>query len=315
MNYLSFKDVPVTIDTVTTTATKDIVLFYFHPTFTINAGAFKARLGVNLGVNETKFFIHPDVELSYAIAKGALTIYLGGVGQVRQNSFRSLTYYNRFLVSNPEIHHTNYLELFGGVRGSVKKIGYGIKGGYAITQNLPYFMNDLDSLSQFSRFRPVYDTTGIIFVRGTLDFKLLKNFVIGANIAFNSYQTRNFAKAFHLPTFESNFFISYDIFFTGKNKKPKGKGGRKESNYLSLRADLYINTGVSYLAEPNLVTGQREIKLTQGLYDFSFNIRYQASRNIAIFADLNNIIHNENQRWYLYKQIGFNGKIGIELKF
>lgn len=316
MNYLSFKDSPVMIDSVTSTATKNIVLFYFHPTFTVNLGAFKARLGVNLGVNETKFFIHPDVELSYAVANGAFIPYIGAVGQVRQNSFKSLTTYNRFLVSNPEIHHTNYLELFGGLRGSIKKIGYDVRAGYAITQNLPYFINDSDSLgislarhSQFSRFRPVYDTTGIVFVRGTIDFRLLKNFVIGGTIGFNNYITQDYAKAFHLPTFESNFFVTYDIFFTPKGKTTKNGGDRKESNYLSLKAELFINTGVPYLNE------NRVVDVLQGLYDFSFEARYQISKNFALFVDLNNIIHNQNQRWYLYKQLGFNGMLGLELKF
>lgn len=307
MNYLSFQDVPITIDTVTNTAAKNIILFYFHPTFTVNAGNFKARLGVNLGLNEGSFFIHPDVELSYAIAKGAFIPYVGAVGQVRQNSFRSLTYYNRFLVSNPEIRHTNYLEIYGGLKGSIKKIGYDVKAGYAITQNLPYFMNSTDSLTLFSRFRPVYDTTGIIFVRGTIDFRLLKNLVVGGTIGYNIYNTRNFEKAFHLPTFESNFFISYDIFFNGKNSKKKGN--RKDSNYLTLKGELFINAGVPYLDENN------SVQVLQGLYDFSVNLRYQVSNNFAIFADLNNIIHNQNQRWYLYRQLGFNGMVGVELKF
>ncbi len=309
LNYLSFDDVPITIDSTTTTATKSIFLFYFHPTFTVNAGDFKARLGVNLGVNEGNFFIHPDVELSYSIAGGAFIPYAGAVGQVRQNSFRSLTYYNRFLVSNPELHHTNYLELFGGLKGSIKKIGYDVKAGYAITQNLPYFLNDTsDSLAQFSRFRPVYDTTGIVFVRGTLDFRLLKDLVVGGTIGYNIYNTKNYEKAFHLPTFESNFFITYNMYFNGKKSKPK-KGGRRDSNYLSLKAELFVNAGVPYLDETNTV------KVLQGLYDFSFNIRYQVSPNFALFADLNNIIHNQNQRWYLYRQLGFNGMVGLELKF
>jgi len=308
MNYLTFNDIPVTIDSTTTTAAKNIVLFYFHPTFTINAGDFKARLGVNLGVNETKFFIHPDVELSYSIARGAFVPYVGAVGQVRQNSYRSLTNYNRFLVSNPELHHTNYLELFGGLKGSFKKISYDVRGGYAITQNLPYFLNDTDSLAQFSRFRPVYDTTGIVFVRGTLDFRLLKNLVVGGTIGYNVYNTTNFEKAFHLPTFESNFFVSYDIYLNGKKSKSK-KGGRKDSNYLSLKAELFVNAGVPYMDE------NQTVQVLQGLYDFSFNVRYQVSPNFALFVDLNNIIHNQNQRWYLYRQLGFNGMVGLELKF
>lgn len=307
-NYLGFKDNPTTINAITYTATKNIVLFYFNPTFTANAGDFKARLGLNLGVNEGAFFIYPDVGLSYAIAKGAFVPYAGAVGQVRQNSFRSLTYYNRFLVSNPALHHTNYFELYGGLKGSIKKIGYDVKAGYALTQNLPYFINDTDTLGQFSRFRPIYDTTGIIFVRGTLDFRLLKNLVVGGTLGYNIYNTKLYEKAFHLPTFESNFFITYDIFFNGKNKKPK-KGGRKDSNYLSLKGELFINAGVPYLDE------SKTVRVLQGLYDFSFEARYQVAQNFAVFVDLNNIIHNQNQRWYLYRQLGFNAMVGLELKF
>ena len=57
------------------------------------------------------------------------------------------------------------------------------------------------------------------------------------------------------------------------------------------------------------------VQVLQGLYDFSFNVRYQVSPNFALFVDLNNIIHNQNQRWYLYRQLGFNGMVGLELKF
>ena len=309
LNYLSFKDLPVTIDSVTTTSSKNLLLFYFHPTFTVNAGAFKARLGVNLGVNNRRFFIHPDVELSYALAKGVATIYAGANGQVRQNNFRSLSRYNPFLVSNPDIRHSNYLEFFGGARGSVKKITYDIRAGYTLTQDLPFFMNDRDSLSQFSRFRPVYDTCNIIFVRGNLDFRLIKNLLIGGTIGYNIYQTRQFEKAFHLPTFESNFFVQYDLYLSPKGKQTTKSKDRKVSNYLSFRGELFVNAGIPYLNENS------ETKLLQGLYDFSFNVRYQATKNIAVFADLNNIIHNQNQRWYLYRQVGFNGMLGLEVKF
>ncbi len=309
LNYLSFNDLAVTIDSLTTTSTKSLFLFYVHPTFTVNAGAFKARLGLNLGVNENQFFIHPDVELSYAFAKGAATIYAGAEGQVRQNNFRSLSIYNPFLVSNPTLHHTNYLEIFGGARGSVKKITYDFRAGYALTQNMPYFINDRDSLSQFSRFRPVYDTCNIVFVRANLDFRLLKNFLIGGTLSYNIYQTRQFEKAYHLPTFESNVFVQYDLFLNPKNKKSSSNKQRKESNYLTFRAELFVNAGIPYLNE-----NQENLRL-QGLYDFSFNVRYQVNKNIAVFADLNNIIHNQNQRWYLYRQIGFNGMVGLEVKF
>lgn len=310
ISYLTFKDIPVKVNGVTTTAAKNIFLFYFKPTFTANIGAFKARLGANLGVNEGHFFIHPDVELSYAIASGAFTPYIGAVGQVRQNSFRSLTTYNRFLVSNPALHHTNYLELFGGMKGSIKKINYDVRGGYALTQNLPYFVNDTGALTQFSRFRPVYDTAGIVFVKGTLDFRLLKDFVMGGTVGFHAYNTTNYKKAFHLPTFESNFFLEYTFYFREKaNKSKKSKKARNNNHYLTLRGELYINSGVPYLDQ------YQKVGLLQGLYDINIGVHYQVSPNVALFADLNNILHNRNQRWYLYPQLGFNGMLGIKVRF
>lgn len=303
MNYLDFKDKAFVHDSVTYTSSKEILYFYFNPTFTINAGAFKARFGTNLGVNEAKFFIHPDVELSYSLAKGAIDLYAGAVGQVRTNNYRNLTQYNRFLISYPEIRHSNYLELFGGLRGAVKKIEYKLEGGYALVQDQPYFLNDdRDSFSQFSRFYTVYDTCSIIFINAGLDFRLVKHLLIGGILSYKIYQSKNFEKAFHLPTFESNFFIHYNLFFN--NKK-----ARWESNYLSLRGEFFINAGLPYLDENSIV------QVLQGLYDINFMIRYQATKNFAVFAELNNLIHNRNQRWYLYRQLGFNGMIGLEIKF
>jgi hypothetical protein len=133
--------------------------------------------------------------------------------------------------------------------------------------------------------------------------------LIGGTLRYNIYQTRQFDKAYHLPTFESNVFVQYDLFLNPKNRKSSSNRQRKESNYLSFRAELFVNAGIPYLNE-----NQENLRL-QGLYDFSFNVRYQVNKNIAVFADLNNIIHNQNQRWYLYRQIGFNGMVGLEVKF
>lgn len=321
-SYLNFQDIPVEVNNVTTTATTLLNLIYFNPTFAAKFGDFKMRLGLNTGLNarssgeesSNNFYIHPDVEFAYSIASGAFVPYIGAVGQVRQNSFRSLTTYNRFLVSNPALRHTNYLELFGGLKGSIKKINYDVRGGYALTQDLPYFVNDTGALTQFSRFRPVYDTAGIIFVKGTVDFRLLEGLAVGGTAGFHAYNTTNFEKAFHLPTFESNFFVEYIFSFKGTTRSPKpssetSKSKKTYSPYLSLRGEFYVNSGVPYLDE------NQEIGLLQGLYDLNIGVHFQVTRNVALFADINNILHNRNQRWYQYRQIGFNAMVGAKVRF
>ncbi len=299
MNYLSFND---QLSDATSNST-NILLVYLRPNFTFKAGDFKAKLGVDLGTNEGDFYINPDVEISYSIAKGMLTLYGGAVGQVRQNNFRSLTQYNPFLVSNPEIHHTNYLEFFGGAKGSVKRIGYDVKAGYALTRNLPLFLNAdiVNTSSDAWRFQTVYDTVGIVFVRGALDFRLVDNLLVGGIVSYNIYTPKNAEKAWHLPTLETNFFASYDFFFN-KKKQPM-------SNYLTVRAEFYLNAGVPYINDLS------DKATLGGLYDFNLGFQYKASENVGLFLQLNNIANNRTQRWNGYRQLGFNGMVGVELYF
>ncbi len=299
LSFLSFNDGQV--DSLSVKA--DRLLFYFNPRLTLNFGNLKAKLGLDLGTNEGDFYILPDVELSYGLAKGIFTFYAGAKGEIIQNSFRGLTRMNEFLVSNPLLKHTSYLEFYGGARGSIKKIGYDFRGGYAMTQNLPYFLNDMDSLqfAPYWRFRPVYDTANVIFFRGMFDCRIVKNLTIGTVMQYNVYVTRNFEKAFHLPTFESNIFVSYDLYLNPK-KKP-------DSHFLSFSLECYLNAGVPYLDQ------SYQVDVLDGLYDINIGLKYTVSEHVSLFLDINNIINNRNQRWNGYRQLGLNGMIGAELIF
>ncbi len=144
----------------------------------------------------------------------------------------------------------------------------------------------------------------VLFVRGTLDFRLLKDVVIGGTVGYQIYQPRGFERAFHLPTFESNFFLEYVIRFKQKKKKVQ-----KDSNYLTLRGEFFVNAGIPYLDE------NQDIAVLAGLYDFNVHLQYQIRPKVAAFLSLNNLIDNRNQRWYLYPQLGFNGMAGVEVRF
>ena len=49
------------------------------------------------------------------------------------------------------------------------------------------------------------------------------------------------------------------------------------------------------------------------LYDIKFDSIEDAC--YAGVIEANNILNNKFQRWYLYQQLGINGKIGILAKF
>src|SRR5690606_28809844 len=85
---------------------KSRLLVNFRPGVDFNFGAFKATAATNLGANEGSFFIFPDLKLSAMVAEGAFNIYAGWSGQMRTNTFRSLSLYNPFISSELELRHT-----------------------------------------------------------------------------------------------------------------------------------------------------------------------------------------------------------------
>ncbi len=274
------------------TTGKSRSLINLRPGVDLNFGSFKATVAANLGSSEGKFFVLPDIKLQLNLAEGMFSVYAGWNGQMRTNTFRSLTKYNPFISSDLELRHTRYNDIFGGISGNVKGIGYDFRAGYAMTRNMPLFLND--SIQDYLRFNLLFDTLNIINFKGTLDFKMIENLTILAAVGYNIYSGGTFAKAYHLPTFESNFTVMYRV------------------KQLLLKSEIYFNAGVPYF---DIMT--RSNKTLNGLFDINFAASYWfgQKQNIGAFAEINNILNNKNQRWYLYPQIGFNARAGILVKF
>jgi hypothetical protein len=162
-----------------------------------------------------------------------------------------------------------------------------------MTKDMPIFLND--STQDYMRFNVLYDTVKVLNFKGTLDFRVIKNFVVMAAVGYNIYLNGTAEKAYHLPTFTSNFTAQYNV----KN--------------LFLKAEVYFNAGVPYF---DVLSKQSEV--LNGLFDINLGASYwfgKKKQNIGLFVDVNNILNNKNQRWYLYPQLGFNAKGGILVKF
>jgi hypothetical protein len=67
---------------------------------------------------------------------------------------------------------TKFNDIFGGINGNIKGIGYDFRASYAMTSNMPLFLND--STQNYLRFKTIYDTLNIVSLKGTLDFKMIK---------------------------------------------------------------------------------------------------------------------------------------------
>lgn len=268
-------------------------LYNFHPGVDLNFGVFKATAAMNLGSSEKKAFILPDLKMKLSLLEGKFNFYAGWKGEMRINTFRSLSNYNPFIASNLDLRHTKYNDIFAGLSGNIKGIGYDFRASYAMSANMPLFLND--STENYLRFKVLYDSLNIVSFKGTLDFKMIKNLTVLAAVGYNIYSGGSISRAYHLPVFESNFTVMYRM------------------KQLLLKSEIYFNSGVPYF---DLVS--KTDKSLNSLFDLNLSASYwfgEKKQNIGVFAEVNNILNNKNPRWYLYPQIGFNARAGFLVKF
>jgi len=270
------------------------VLFNFHPFAELNFGIFKAKIAANLGASENKFFIYPDVHLKLSLVDGFIEPFAGVNGQMKMNTFRSISLYLPFISSQNEFRHTGSYEFYGGLGGTARGISYELRASYFMNSQMPLFLND--STQKYLRFNILYDDINYVHLKGTFDIEVFKNLNVKAFVAYNLYtQIKNYQRAYHLPVLESNIALQYKL----KN--------------LLIKAEFFLNSGVAY---QELLT--KENKNLGFLYDINLAAYYwfgKTKQNIGIYAELNNIANNVNPRWYLYPQLGLNGRIGFIMKF
>ena len=64
-----------------------------------------------------------------------------------------------------------------------------------------------------------------------------------------------------------------------------------------------------------IINDDGEADNLNGLFDLSLGAEYQATENIGIFFQLNNLANNRRQRWANYPTYGINILGGITARF
>ena len=268
-------------------------VFNFHPGIELNFGKFKAIAATNLGSNTGSFYILPDLRLNLGLMNNRVNVYAGWTANVRTNTFRSFSNYLPFINSDVELKHSVYSEYFAGVNARLEMIKFDLKVAYAQGKNMALFLND--STENYLKFSVLYDDFNVVNVKGTIDVNPIKNFNIIASATYNYYHGGNYERAYHLPVMESNLSLNYRI------------------NKLILKSEFYFNAAVPYFDFTS-----NSSAMLNSLYDLNFAASYWVGKkkeNFGFFAEVNNVLNNKNQRWFLYPQIGFNARAGILLKF
>lgn len=268
--------------------------FFLIPAFTFHGDFFNLKLGVKVANHNDEFSFFPDVLGTINIIGSQLAVFAGADGTLQKNTFLSLTTYNPFLVSRPELRNTRLMHFFGGVKGNLNFIEYSGQVGYKKTRDLALFLLQEDPLIlSHRRFDVVYDTVSIININGSVIINLMEGLKITGAVNQNIYTPTQQEKAWHLPALTINGGIQYTML----------------ESKLVLRGEVFLENGVPYLNE----NGKADNLNT--LFDVSLGAEYFFAKNIGAFVLVNNLADNQRQRWQYYPTYGINALAGISARF
>jgi hypothetical protein len=246
-------------------------------------------LGANVISHLDNFKVFPDVEAQAMVGGNQFVVFAGWKGDYQKNTFRSLSTYNPFISNGFKPKNTSYQDIYGGIKGHISMFDYSAQGGYKQTQGLALFLNN----AKGNRFDIVYDSVKIVYIKGNVSIKPSKDIEILASLTQNIFTPKTEAKAWHLPITELNTALKLGFM----------------ENKLRVKGELFFIAGAQ--AKDETATS----KLLTPIFDISAGVEYDITKNIAAFAQANNLLNQHAQRWYNYPSYGLNVLGGIIAKF
>ncbi|MBN8680777.1 MAG: hypothetical protein J0M29_21310 [Chitinophagales bacterium] len=272
---------------------------YLQPSFTLHFDMLQLKIGGNFVNNRDVFSIFPDAELTLRVWGDGIQAFVGANGDLRKNSYRSLSTYNPFIqIRGSELRNTRWDNYYGGLKGNFGWLEYNGQVGYSKASDLALHQTSFDQ-DGITRFRVLYDTVKMFNFQGTIKLNPIKNLSITGTYSQSVFDNETTGTSLDelavwgLPEIEGNFGAVYTL--------AEGKA--------NVKASLHMADRIAFLNEQN------ELVKSKTLVDLSFGGSYYFTKNIGVFLDINNLLNNRRERWYRYPTIGTNFLGGFVARF
>ncbi|WP_317130323.1 TonB-dependent receptor [Salegentibacter sp. 24] len=293
---------------------------YTFMNFGINPSLLILRedLTVNLGVaffysqdvenSDGSFYIYPKVTASYKLIGDYFAPYAGLEGGLQQNTYYEFIQENPYVSPTLEIRPTdNEYNAYIGAKGKLSNdISYNFKTGYESQFNKALFKRNpqantvtTENYAYGNSFEVVYDDVKTFSIGGELNVDVNRNFRLGIDAKYFSYNTTNEAEAWNLPDFKATLNADYQIsekWFAGANL-------------------FYV--GERFDQERMVSTTQPTLDLIEldSYFDVNANLGYRFNDRLSVFAKGSNLLNNNYQRWTNYTVQGLQVLAGATYKF
>jgi hypothetical protein len=271
-----------------------------RPGFNYRGDIFQINTALNLISNQDRFFIYPDIEANVALAGGSINVFAGVNGDLQKNNLKTLSQYNPWINTRLNLRNSEFLKIFGGVKGEIQTLKYQLEASYTQTKNLPlYFLSPLFNNGRSVNGLPGtvidarFDTANVVNFKGSASYSISEEFEITGLLSTSTFDMKNNKNAWLIPNVEANFGVRF----------------RPNAGKLRIRSDVYMADGIKFLNRQ----GQEES--LAGLLDLNLGADYQILKNFGVWIDANNLLNNKRQRWPDLPMFGINVLGGISFRF
>lgn len=266
--------------------------FSLAPSVLVKTTVANVNLGIRPSWDNGSFKLFPNVMAELSSSDKRITVQAGWIGYLRSNTFRSLAEYNPWIWAPAFSNNSQVEEIYGGIKGAVTDhFSYNLKLGYDKITNQQYFVNDTASGKSFAVLN---DPEAKAFnFNGEIGYTVGEKFTMKTGLALKRFVNLDdvYEKPYGIPQMEFNTNIRLQIL-----------------KDLYVKGDLYAFDAVWYN-----VDGDRGKQ--KGGMDLSAGMEFAVYKNVKLWAQFNNILNNDYQRWKQYPVYGFNFLGGVVFSF
>ncbi|ANE49901.1 hypothetical protein [Flavisolibacter tropicus] len=265
--------------------------FSFAPSLLVKTSSIVLNGGIKPTWDNNEFKLLPNISAEISTPNKEVTIQVGWLGYMRSNTFRSFTDYNPWIWAPGFSNNSRVKEIFGGIKGSLTDhFTYNLKLGLNSITNLPLYVNDTVTGRAFTVVTE--PDAKVINFTGELGYTVGEKFSLTSKLQLNKYTNLDVnEKAWGLLPFEFTTAMRLQLL-----------------KDLYLKTDLYAFDGSWYMVKDGS-------KRLQGSMDLSAGLEFAIVKNVKLWAQFNNILNREYQRWPQYPVYGFNFLGGVVFSF
>ena len=282
--------------------------------FSIKTGL-KLFASVDTENSATNILVYPDVQISKAIIKDAFILYTGISGDLKTNTYKSITEENPYVSPTLFITQTSEkMNVFLGTSGKINNnFSFNFKASYKDEEDKAFFIRNnsksnginlitnnipLENYEFGNSFRVSYDDVTTTSFLGEFEYDVSNKIATGATIQYDDYQVKNLEEAWNLPALQIAVF--------GKYKSEK----------------WYATTNIFYVSERKTVAYNAPFPssaISTDRLDFFLDINlnggYHFNDAFSVFLKLNNVLNTNYQRFANFDVQGLQVLGGITYKF